>query len=135
MFHRICNLEKLPPAHNALVLHLQRSQYKAAVWVRASHAISIFPSPEACGWYADESHILHPTLCTLDAVPAVCEELLTCGCKTFLCMTDRCTCKKYQLPCSSGCLCQQSCANPKNPIVTAVEDEQSDDGSDDDIEI
>ena len=49
MFHRISKPEKLPPTHDALVLHLQRAQYQAAVWAGASHPISTLPGPETCG--------------------------------------------------------------------------------------
>ena len=110
LFHRVNDPEKLPPTHDALALHIQRSNYQAMVWLNAIVPIPSLPQPEECGWVCREGQSLQPLLMRLDPVPSVCIELLTCRCKTR-CSTLRCTCRKHNLICSVACGCKQECSN------------------------
>lgn len=125
MFHRISDPEKLPPTHDALMLHFRRAQYQTVIWKSSNQRKPTLPSPEECGWTL-ESNKLCPLLMSQDAVPAVCIELLVCGCKTEKCISTRCACCKNNLGCSIGCACHQNCQNPNNPVP------QDDDDSSDD---
>ena len=58
-----------------------RSNYQAMVWINASVTCPTLPLPKESGWKLEDD-ILQPRLMTLDPIPSVCTELLTCGCKT-----------------------------------------------------
>ena len=113
LFHRITNPEKLPQTQDALVQHLKRCKHQLKVWSNATVASPILPSLEESGWELASDGTLAPILMTIEAVPAVCVELLTCGCKSKRCNTTRCTRNKRNMRCSPlGCLCMSDCMNP-----------------------
>ena len=56
-----------------------RSNYQAMVWINAS--VPTLPLPKESGWKLKDD-MLQSRLMTLDPIPSVCTELLTCGRKT-----------------------------------------------------
>ena len=112
LFHRVSNPEKLPPTQNALMLHFKRCRHQVMIWKNSTVTKPVLSSPEESGWEITSDGSLSPILMTMEAVPAVCVELLTCGCKSRQCNTTRCTCNKQRMMCSLGCSCMTECQNP-----------------------
>ena len=81
------------------------------VWLNVTVPSPDLKSPEESGWYVCDGKLV-PVLTTIEAVPNMCLELLTCGCKTKRCDSKRCTCNKNKIQCSLGCACAQDCLNP-----------------------
>lgn len=98
--------ESLPPTHDALLFHIRRCHYQAAIWRQAHINFPVLPSPDTMGWRQEEG-ALRPVLMSLAAVPESCLELISCGC-TKGCKTLRCKCRKSQLPCTAICKCSDS---------------------------
>ena len=111
MFHKTSNPERLPPTKDALVHHFDRCLYQMKVWLNATVPMPVLKSPEESGWYISDGKLI-PVLTTTEAVPQMCVELLTCGCKTKRCNSKLCTCKRNKIRCSLGCACAQECLNP-----------------------
>ena len=80
LFHHTNDPEKLPPTHDSLTLHVMRSNYmyQAMVWINASVTCPTLPLHKESGWKL-EGDMLQPRLMTLDPIPSVCTEPLTCG--------------------------------------------------------
>jgi hypothetical protein len=95
--------------------HISRSHFVSMMWLKSLEANPGLPSPEEYGWKQDVTkESLVPVLMTLDPVPDICQELITCKCKAG-CGTGRCNCKKHTMGCTLGCPCHQTCSNPYNP--------------------
>ena len=82
MFHRVGSLDKLPPKHDALTIHLKRCQHQLLIWLKASEPLPTLTSPETSGWKKTGTDELVPILRTIESMPSACNELLRCGCKT-----------------------------------------------------
>ena len=54
--------------------------------------------------------------------------MISCGCKTGTCTTNRCQCHRHQLKCSDVCGCQ-NCSNQFEGDENAITDSGSDDES------
>ncbi len=124
MFHKVGDLEKLPPTQDALRQHLLRSQYQCIIWCSAHKAQPDIPSPEQFGWQLHQQ-VLKPILMTKEPIPAVCLELVTCRCTTSKCSSSRCNCVKSNIGCSLGCSSAMSCLNINNS--TAPHEMESED--------
>lgn len=125
MFHRVADLEKLPPTRDSLKQHLLRSLYQCKIWSCAHIAIPDLPSIEKYGWkYDDSSKSMAPILMTSEPLPKTLKELLTCKCTTSKCSSSRCNCVKSNVACSLACACAMTCLNPNNLSVS--EDNSSD---------
>ena len=107
-------LNKLPPTQDALLLHFQRVNYQAKVWLCANQQNTIGNAglPEdSGGWYrADEGLLIKWK--TLQAVPIECLELVSCSCK-IKCKSAACKCAKADQVCTPACGCEgENCSNP-----------------------
>ncbi len=102
-------------------MHLKRCQHQLMIWSKADVAKPVVSLPEQSGWKLTDDDTLIPILMTTEAVPAVCIELLTCGCKTKRCNTSRCTCNKHKMKCSLGCSCMNDCMNPNQTQLAEVD--------------
>ena len=105
------SLNGLPPTQDALHKHIARAHYQSLVWRQSLVASQKLPSPTITGWKEVNGELV-PDLLSLDPMPSVCEQLVTCSCKTGC--TLRCGCAGKKLLCTSGCECAGSCQNPYN---------------------
>ena len=112
LFHKVKNPERLPPTQDALHLHLKRCRFQMLIWYNATIATPNISSPEQFGWEKCGNNMLKPRLTSLERLPAICNELLTCSCRSSKCI--RCTCSKHGLRCTLACGCAANCANPSN---------------------
>lgn len=97
--------EQLPPTRDALTLHVKRAHYQTLVWKQAHIAKPVLPSPETLGWRKSDG-VLLPELMSLNPVPDMCLEMITCQCASG-CNTLRCKCRKSKLLCTTACGCHQ----------------------------
>ena len=121
MFHKVTDLEKLPPTKDALAQHLLRSQYQSMVWCCAHIALPDIPSLEGYGWKY-EKYRMQPILMTCEPMPTSCPELSTCKCISSKCSSSRCSCVKSMIGCSLGCQCTMTCLNPNNFTIAVNDD-------------
>ena len=103
LFHKCRSPEALPPTSDALTFHIQRAHYQAIVWRQAVCKDPDLPSATEFGWTLCDGKMI-PRLMSYTPVPDSCAELVSCGC-TRGCSTQRCSCKKSNLPCSRACKC------------------------------
>jgi hypothetical protein len=102
------SLDALPPTKDALDKHIARANFQCLVWRQAIVPIQELPCPSSCGW-SRKNGTLVPELMTLEPVPKVCKELVTCSCTTG-CNPKRCGCRKRGFKsCTSACHCRGSC--------------------------
>ena len=104
LFDKAVSLENLPPTKDALLQHIKRAHYQAAVWRQAYLSECDIPEPENMIWCSKDDEI-KPILMTLKPVPFSCIQLASCTCKTN-CNSKKCSCKKSDLPCTSACACK-----------------------------
>ena len=57
MFVKSCAPEALPPTSDALLFHIKRAHYQAAVWKQA-HKHMDLPLPEEMGWKKENNSLL-----------------------------------------------------------------------------
>lgn len=105
MFEKGTKHESLPPTSNSLQLHIQRVHFQTMVWKESHCATPDLPDPADMGWRREDSG-LQPILMTLDPIPKVCVELISCGCTTP-CQTRQCSCRKAHIPCIGQCGCKK----------------------------
>ena len=107
----------LPPTEDALFYHMCRANYQAALWKRALQT-DVLPGPVGHGWETEGGEEDHqeegkPPLVvkwsSRPAAPQALLELISCGCSTG-CASQRCRCKKSNLPCTAACRCS-NCSN------------------------
>ena len=110
-----CDVEKLPPTHDALLHHIHRAHYQCKIWRLASQPIQTLQPPTENGWKMDaESNTLKPVLTNMRPIPVNCTEITKCGCTN--CSTTRCSCRKKELQCTAACSCTDfQCENPFKP--------------------
>ena len=106
LFPKAGTPDKLPPTSDALKYHIMRAHYQAMVWRQAHCPWQILPKPEESGWKLMDNELV-PVLMTLDPIPKVCVEMITCNWTTG-CATLRCKCKKANIVCSGLCGCGKS---------------------------
>ena len=114
LFHRTND----PPTHDSSTLYVMRSSYQAMLWITASVTCPTLLLPKISGWKL-EGDMLQPRLMTLDPIPSVCTELLTCACETR-CSSLPCTYRKLKLFCRAGCQCGQNCFNSQQESMMTM---------------
>ena len=102
----------LPPTRNALVLHVHRANYQAAVWRRALSNTIQPPSPHGHGWIVKKTKVKVEWM-TQPAAPAALLELHKCGCSTG-CASRRCSCRASLLQCTDACQCKDCSNRPES---------------------
>ena len=125
--HRISRLtcksdHALPPNGDCLALHSKRANYQAAIWRRCLSSTISAPPPIGQGWKADPSS--NPPSLTIEwmtapPAPACFVQLVRCACKKNKCDSNRCSCKRADMPCTDLCQCS-GCVN------TVIYDNSSD---------
>ena len=123
--------EKLPPTIGALKQHILRMHIQARVWGQARIAQQEFLDPLQNGFYKDTHGQFKPA--TTDVLPAPDSiiEMVICQCKKD-CLSQRCSCKSKNLPCTDLCQCSTLCENDNDYYIEnqLTDNENS---SDDDI--
>ena len=112
--------EQLPPTESATMYHSQRVYYQMMVWTGMAKEMN----PVDWGWKLEDNEYV-PTMTDKAAAPENLLNMVHCNCKTS-CRTQRCSCRRYGLPCMPACgSCQlENCDNPNNQ---ALDEEESDD--------
>ncbi|KAG1663714.1 ERO1-like protein beta [Nymphon striatum] len=88
--------ETLPPTSAATKYHSLRVYYQVQVWKGVTNI-----SPQGYGWTVVDGKLI-PFQCDLDVAPKMLLEVVRCNCKAG-CETQRCSCRKAGLDCSTGC--------------------------------
>ena len=104
--------ERLPPTEAATKFHCRQVYYQIMVWMGTNDGLN------ATNWawnWQDNQHI--PIMSRMNAALDSLLKVIHCIC-SIACMTQRCSCRKYGLPCTPACgPCQlHSCDNPQNRI-------------------
>ena len=100
--------EALPPTKNALEFHAKRAHYQShqcLIWKTANVSMPELPEVVNMRW-TRENAVLVTILMSLDQIPKVCIDIVSCSCRTR-CQTQRCKCRKARLPCTSLCGCRK----------------------------
>ena len=104
--------ENLPPCRATLVPHIQRCNYLSLLHKSYHQAHPQLPPLIDNGWTKDkDSDVIRPKHCLIPPASKSILELVKCGCKTGDCSTNRCSCYKIKLPCTSLCSCSDICSN------------------------
>lgn len=109
--------KSLPPTEAAAKFHCLRVFYTIQVWME--HKLN----PLNFGWI-ERSGIFRPTTTNILAAPADILSNIRCGCKGD-CDSNRCTCFKYRLKCTSACKICAGCGCSNNSQID--DDSESDD--------
>lgn len=95
--------DALPPTFDALHQHTLRGHHQTMIWKQAHLCSMNLLDPLQSGWRLT-GRVLEPILMTLDPIPTSCKELISCQCKSG-CRTNRCSCRKHNMPCIKVCKC------------------------------
>ena len=123
--------EALPPCRSSLRLHIERANYQAAIWRRATTALPVIQSPHGHGWKVSESaNTVEFVWLGSKLAPEEVLELLSCTCKRS-CTVEKCCCLKAGLKCTA--LCTLQCDNMATDVdePDSVSESESDDEDDD----
>jgi hypothetical protein len=113
---------QMPCTKDALGKHVKRDAYPAAIWHRALQPVVEYSEITNHGWLVENETDVKIDWMDLLPAPDGILENVDCACKKG-CSTNRCSCFKAGLQCTSMCKCQD-CTNAK-----CNEDEESDSGS------
>lgn len=110
----------MPCTEDVLKKHLSRANYQAAIWRRALCQIIGAPDLRDHGWRVDNAAV---SILWMDLPPAPdgILENVECACKSG-CSTNRCSCFKGNLGCTSLCKCSK-CSNSSDIAVSESEEE------------
>jgi len=113
------NPEHLPPTESSTKYHCQRVYYQMMVWTQMESGMN----PVDWGWKLEDNAFV-PVMTNITAAPKSLLHMVHCNCKTS-CRTQRCSCRRYGLPCMPACgPCQvDSCENPHNQPLWEEEDD------------
>lgn len=103
------NEQAIPPTKQALLQHVKRANYQAAIWKRADKAMMEAPAPVGHGWVMEQDE-LSVLWTTADMAPPDVLKLVKCNCSKKKCVDQRCSCLRMQLKCTNLCSCS-SCQN------------------------
>lgn len=124
----------LPPTQNALIYHLKRASYQAAIWKKASFQMISPPSPDGHGWKVANDSIKILWM-TDPYAPAEVLKVVACSCQASACNGGRCSCYSSKLPCTDMCKCI-GCLNrtvsESDQLESHTHSEEEDDDDDDD---
>ena len=116
MFTKCHAPELMPPTSDAAKFHIEHANYQSLMWKQACHPKPDIPLPTDSGWKLDDG-LLAPILTTLPPIPEACKDIVSCSC-TKGCVSNKCTCRKWNLQCTEACKCIQSntvdCKNKTN---------------------
>lgn len=107
-------LEVLPPTSDAAKLHIKRVYFQVQEWLGNN------VNPENWGWIKNKN-CLEPEKMSQKCAPEFILNILFCNCKTNC--SKLCSCKKYNLRCTTSCIhcIGQYCTNATP--VSLLEDE------------
>ena len=96
--------EENPPTSNAGRFHILRSIFQASRWEYAylPYHCGLPSATDYGGYYIDDSGKMLPIIMTLEPMPDVVEEIITCNCLTK-CVNKRCSCKLSGNKCALLC--------------------------------
>ena len=102
--------ERIPPTRNSFMLHLQHANYVTRIWKRALICYPEKLNPAYYSWDIDKYKKIQIRWSTIKPPPDAVLEMISWGCKTGTCTTNRCECHRHHLKCSDiyGC---QNCSN------------------------
>ncbi|KAG1678682.1 hypothetical protein GQR58_013306 [Nymphon striatum] len=117
---------RLPPTASATKFHSLRAYYQIMTWLGLESNLDATD----WGWKIEDNQFV-PVTTAKNPAPDNLLKIVHCNCTTA-CTTQRCTCRRYGLPCTSACgQCQlESCENPKN--VLPMDQDDTEDSDDDD---
>ena len=101
---------RLPPTASATKFHSLRAYYQIITW------LGLESNLDATDWgWKIEDNQFAPVMTAKKPAPDNLLKIVHCNCTTA-CTTQRCTCRRYGLPCTPACgECQlESCINLKN---------------------
>lgn len=104
--------QRLPPTASATKFHSLRSYYQIMTW------LGVESTMESTDWgWKSENNVLKPVMNSKNPAPENLLKIVHCNC-TSSCTSQRCTCRRYGLPCTSACgPCQSdNCENPNNEV-------------------
>ena len=93
--------ECLPPCHNALQLHTQRTNYISKIWKMSLEANLEVPSPVGHGWIYEGENLAIKWV-SVRPSPDEILELMACTCPKK-CITGKCCCIDNYLKCTDLC--------------------------------
>ena len=116
--------QKLPPTHDAFLLHFARVNYQVFEWKQALDKDFILTDPDGEGWVVIDGKLFVKWMTELPAPESILE-FVSCGCKKNKCKTGLCRCFSVNLHCTSLCDCQNcdNCDNEQNDDSDTSEDE------------
>ena len=117
---------RLPPTASATKFHSLRAYYQIMTW------LGLESNLDATDWgWKIEDNQFAPVMTAKNPAPDNLLKIVHCNCTTA-CTTQRCTCRRYGLPCTSACgECQlESCENPNNVLL--MDQDDTEDSDDDD---
>ena len=117
----------LPPCRNALVQHIKRANYQAAIWRRALKADIHAPSPHDNDWIIAANNQVLVRWMSQEQAPQELLKNYSCNCKKSECSNNQCSCFKSEVSCTDLC----SCIICKNDCDTVIKLELLNDVSDD----
>ena len=104
--------KSLPPCKDALLQHIKRCSYQAAIHHRSLNQFIAAPSPKGYGWSVHDA-VIDIVWMTNAAAPEMLLKVVKCGCKTTKCIKGGCSCLTNKLPCTDMCKCME-CMNETN---------------------
>ena len=78
---RAAQSSQLPPCQDALLQHILRANYLAAIWRHLLVPRPNVPSPDGCGWKLEDGALRFHWM-NQEPAPTELLELVSCGCKT-----------------------------------------------------
>ena len=118
----------LPPTSAALLYHTLRVYLQVRMWLGESTI-----NPVEWGWRStDNNTTFCPMMTSLPPAPTYLLKIIHCNCNS-LCDTNRCSCRKAGLNCTTACgNCQNTnCSNCAREVDVNDEDDDDDDNNDD----
>ncbi|PIK38210.1 hypothetical protein BSL78_24949 [Apostichopus japonicus] len=121
--------DNMPPTKDALLQHIKRVNYQAALYKRSLEQTPHVPSPVGNGWITEDGALLI-NLMDLPPAPDCIMELVNCSstCKKGHnnCSDSKtCTCLQNKLPCTDLCKCEGRHCN--NTCGTTLSDDELED--------
>jgi hypothetical protein len=99
--------EHLPPTRGALLQHILRAHFITHIWKTSTIHNPLQWDPTKYGWEM-VSDKLQPIMTKDPSAPDAILELVKCNCKKG-CLTNACSCKGNNLPCTEICGCSSYC--------------------------
>ena len=111
--------ERLPPTSPATRFHSQRVYFQIMVWMGKANEMN----PTKWGWKQENDQLI-PVMTQNNAAPEKLLKIIHCNCSGG-CKSPRCSCRRYELPCTAVCgPCQtENCDNPNNTQEVDTEEE------------